>query len=76
MVTYKMPSLEQIDEYKLEGTYQKILKASLYEEFLMVVALEPKKRILILNLEEGFVKDVAFSYSFEYNIYNLFLSSR
>ena len=71
-----MPSLEQIDEYKLEGTYQKILKASLYEEFLMVVALEPKKRILILNLEEGFVKDVAFSYSFEYNIYNLFLSSR
>ena len=76
MVTYEMPSLEQKDEYKLEGTYQKILKASLDEEFLMVVALEPKKRILILNLKEGLVTDVAFSYSFDYNIYNLFLSSR
>ena len=42
----------------------------------MVVALEPRKRIVILNLEEGLVKDVAYSYSFEYNIYNLFLSSR
>ena len=76
LIYYQMPSLEQKDEYKLEGSYQNILKASLDEKFLMVVALEPRKRIVILNLEEGLVKDVAYSYSFEYNIYNLFLISR
>ena len=75
LVTYLLPSMEQHDEYKLEGSYQKILKASLDEKFLMIVALEPSKTILIFNLEDGAVKDLAFSYKFEYTIYNLFLSA-